>query len=102
MGASRVPSLPAKDYYFARMNNRTVRVPKPLYETLPYAYVVAGLLAIVGSYFLTRSLWADVVLILGVFCVLGGVVILLKRRDFRTSRSEYKYTGGALDERELG
>lgn len=100
--ASRVPSLPVKDYDFARMNNRTVLVPKPLYETLPYAYMVAGLLAIVGSYFLAHSLWADLVLVLGVFCVLGGAVILLKRRDFRRSRSEHKYTGGALNERELG
>jgi hypothetical protein len=83
------------------MNNRTVRLSRPLYETLPYVYMLCGVLAIVGSYFyLSRGLWADVVLVLGVFCLIGGTAILLKRRDFRASRAEY--SGGSLDEHKLG
>lgn len=82
------------------MNNRTLRLSRPLYETLPYVYMLAGVLAIVGSYFvLSRGFWADVVLVLGVFCLVGGTVILLKRRDFRASRAEY--SGGSLDEHKL-
>lgn len=77
------------------MQNRAVRLAKPVYETLPYAYMVSGLLAVVGSYHLERSWWADVVMVLGVLCLIGGVVVLLKRRDARARRSEYK--GGPLD-----
>ncbi len=78
---------------------RTVRLSKPVYELLPYAYVLAGLLAMIGAYFLDKTLWADVVLILGVLCLIGGVVVLLKRRDARANRAEYK--GGAIDEQKL-
>ena len=71
------------------MENRVVRLAKPLYETLPYIYIVAGLLAIGGSWLLGHHWWSDVALILGIFCVLGGVVVLLRRRDYRASRAEY-------------
>ncbi len=77
------------------MQNRPVRLSKPVYETLPYAYMLSGLLAVAGSYYLERSWWADVVMVLGVLCLIGGVVVLLKRRDARARRSEYK--GGSLD-----
>ena len=79
--------------------NRKVRLSKPVYELLPYAYVLAGLLALVGAFFLEKTLWADIVLILGVLCLIGGVVVLLRRRDARANRAEYK--GGALDEQKL-
>jgi len=83
----------------ARMENRTVRLAKPLYETLPFLYMLAGVLAIGASYLLGHSLWADIVLVLGIFCVLGGVVVLLKRRDYRANRAEYP--GTSLDDRPL-
>jgi uncharacterized membrane protein HdeD (DUF308 family) len=75
------------------MENRTVHLSKPLYELLPYVYLVAGLAAIVCAYFLLQEIVADIVLVLGVVCLLGGVIVLLKRRDARARR----YQGGALD-----
>ena len=78
---------------------RTVRLSKPVYELLPYAYVLAGVLALVGAFFVDSTLWADVVLILGVICLIAGIVVLLRRRDARANRAEYK--GGALDEQKL-
>ena len=38
-------------------------------------------------------------LVLGVFCVLGGLVVLLRRRDYRAKRGEYR--GTPLDENSL-
>jgi hypothetical protein len=81
------------------MQNRTVRLSKPLYELLPYVYIVSGLLAVAGSYFLATGIWAEIVLVLGLLCVVGGAVIVLRRRDARVRRTEY--TGGSLDERKL-
>lgn len=71
------------------MENRVVRLSKPIYEILPYLYIVAGLLAIGGSWLLGHYFWSDLVLVLGIFCVLGGVVVLLRRRDYRANRAEY-------------
>lgn len=79
------------------MENRVVRLSKPLYEILPYIYMLAGALALGASYLLGGTIWADVVLVLGIFCVLGGVVVLLRRRDYRASRAEYP--GTSLDDR---
>lgn len=81
------------------MENRVVRLAKPLYETLPYLYMLAGALAFGASYLLGESVWADVVLVLGIVCVLGGVVVILRRRDYRANRAEYP--GTSLDERKL-
>ena len=81
------------------MENRVVRLSKPLYEALPYLYVTAGLGAAVASYFLARHPWSDILLVLAAFCVLGGLVVLLKRRDYRAKRGEYR--GTPLDENTL-
>lgn len=81
------------------MENRTVRLSKPVYELLPYAYMASGLAAVAASYFLGRGIWAEIVLVLGLLCVVGGAVVLLKRRDARARRTEYK--GGTIDERKL-
>ncbi len=81
----------------SRMENRVVRLSKPIYETLPFLYILSGVLAIGGSYLLGRNLWSDIVLVLGIFCVLGGVVVLLRRRDYRAHRAEYP--GKSFDDR---
>jgi hypothetical protein len=81
------------------MGSRIVRLSKPLYEALPYLYIAAGIGAAVGSYHTARHPWSDILLLLGAFCVLGGVVVLLKRRDYRAKRGEYR--GTPLDENSL-
>lgn len=81
------------------MENRVVRLSKPVYEMLPYLYILAGLLAIGSSYLLGRTLWSDAVLVFGIFCVLAGVVVLLRRRDYRAKRAEYPRS--SFDDRTL-
>jgi hypothetical protein len=82
------------------MEVRTIRLSRPLYETLPYLYMAVGLLGLVGAYVLAGKIWSDVALVLSVVCLLGGLVVLLRRRDYREARAQY--TGAALDERSLG
>jgi hypothetical protein len=85
--------------YDCGMENRVVRLSKPLYEALPYFYILAGLIAALGSYFLARHPWSDILLVLAVVCVLGGLVVLLKRRDYRAKSGEYR--GRPFDENSL-
>jgi hypothetical protein len=63
---------------------------RPVYEGLPWFYIILGLTALGGSYLIashgTLSLLTG---LLGILWVLGGVVVLLRRRDYRALRAQY-------------
>jgi Flp pilus assembly protein TadB len=56
---------------------------KPLYEAVPYLYLIAGLVALIASLYLDYWIWPTIGLVVGFACIIGGLVILLRRRDFR-------------------
>ena len=67
-----------------------MHLSRPMYEGLPWLYIGAGLAALGGSYAVGDShpmgLLAGVG---GLTALLGGVVVLLRRRDYRDMRSQY-------------
>jgi hypothetical protein len=65
------------------------RLSRPVYEGLPWFYLACGVAALVGSYFLPSGLLSLLIGFAGLAAVLGGVVILLRRRDYRQLRSQY-------------
>ncbi len=65
------------------------RLARPLYESLPWLYMVLGLAALVASY---REMWprASVALgLAGIVLLLAGVVVWLRRREYRRMRTRY-------------
>ena len=63
---------------------------RPLYEGLPWIYIIMGLAALIASYLLAaRAVLSLLVGLLGLACVVGGFVLLLRRRDSRALRSQY-------------
>jgi hypothetical protein len=69
--------------------SRRLRLSRPLYEALPWLYLACGIAAMVLSY---KQASRGVSLLIGLFglaCLLGGGVVLLRRRDYRALRSEY-------------
>ncbi len=56
---------------------------KPLYEAVPYLYLIAGLAALIASLYLDYWIWPTIGLVVGFACIIGGLVIWLRRRDFR-------------------
>lgn len=66
------------------------RLSRPLYEGLPWIYLAVGVLALLGSYALAAhgalSLIAG---LLGLIGLVGGCVVLLRRRDYRELRAQY-------------
>jgi membrane associated rhomboid family serine protease len=63
---------------------------RPLYEGLPWLYITSGLAALVASYLLAaRGTLSLLVGALGFLILLGGIVVLLRRRDYRALRSQY-------------
>jgi hypothetical protein len=67
---------------------------RPLYESLPWLYLLGGFLALAASYrHEGRGWWSALIGLLGFLAVLAGVVVLLRRRDFRDMRSHYLEQG---------
>jgi membrane associated rhomboid family serine protease len=65
------------------------RLSRPVYEVLPWLYMLCGIAALVGSYLLPSGAFSLLAGLVGLVGVLGGAVILLRRRDYRELRSQY-------------
>ena len=63
---------------------------RPVYEGLPWAYMGCGVAALVASYLLAaRGAVSFAAGLIGLAALLYGMVVLLRRRDFRAMRSQY-------------
>ena len=71
------------------MSRSGKRLSRPLYEVLPWVYVATGAAALFGSYVSPYRALSITIGVLGLMGVLGGTVVLLRRRDFRELRSHY-------------
>jgi len=72
------------------MQRPTPHFSRPVYEGLPWIYIIFGLAALIASYLLAaRGVLSLLVGMLGLACVVGGFVLLLRRRDYRALRAQY-------------
>ena len=63
---------------------------RPVYEGLPWVYIMFGLAALVGSYLMAaHGVVSLLVGMVGLVCVIGGIVLLLRRREYRALRARY-------------
>ncbi len=69
---------------------------KPIYEALPYYYMVAGLVVLAASGYLDYWLWPTICVLVGLVCLIAGLVVWLKRRDYRQRQQR-----GVLEEERL-
>lgn len=65
------------------------RLSRPLYEGLPWIYVAGGAIGLFGSYITPYRALSLPIGVLGFLGVIGGVVVLLRRRDYREMQSQY-------------
>ncbi|MGH8198695.1 MAG: hypothetical protein ACRETI_11055 [Steroidobacteraceae bacterium] len=72
-----------------------MRVARPLYEALPYAYIIVGIAAVGAAYFWRVAEWSGVMALFGMVAIVGGLVLALRRRDYRIQKRHY---GGAFDD----
>jgi hypothetical protein len=78
------------------MSRPEQRLSRPLYEGLPWIYVAGGAAALFGSYVCPYRAVGLIIGVLGFLSVLGGFVVLLRRRDYRAMRSQYGNQGTSL------
>jgi Flp pilus assembly protein TadB len=62
---------------------------RPVYELLPYLYMLVGLALLVAAWFIEISTLPSVFLVIGVLSIMAGLVLWLRRRDYRTRQAEY-------------
>ncbi|HET9108973.1 MAG TPA: hypothetical protein VFN79_17485 [Steroidobacteraceae bacterium] len=68
-----------------------MHLSRPMYEGLPWLYIGAGLAALGVSYIVGDTHAAGLVTgLAGLGALVGGVVVLLRRRDYRDLRSQYR------------
>ena len=62
--------------------------PRPLYEALPYVYIAAGAVAVAAA-FLMDDAPHGLLMLLGGLGLTFGLVVWMRRRDYRATRDEY-------------
>jgi nitrate reductase gamma subunit len=72
---------------------------RPLYEGLPWIYMASGVLALAGSYWLAAHAGVSLIVgLAGLVVLIGGFVVLLRRRDYRELRSHYSNPDSLTDQ----
>jgi hypothetical protein len=64
-------------------------LPHKLYELLPYGYVAGGGALALASWAWPQAAWADPALVVGAAGVLFGLVLLMRRRTYRSDAKRY-------------
>jgi hypothetical protein len=71
-------------------------IARPLYEVIPYLYIAVGVILLGAAWLLKSPRLPGVFLLLGSLSLLAGIVLWLRRKDYRTTQAEYN--GKSLDE----
>lgn len=71
-------------------------IARPLYELLPYLYMLVGLVLLGAAWLITVETLPGILLVLGSLSLLAGIVLWLRRKDYRTTQAEY--SGKSLDD----
>jgi uncharacterized membrane protein YfcA len=78
-----------------------MRMPGPVYESLPWLYVLGGAVAMAVGFHLHSGLTSTLLSLAGFLLLLAGAVIWLRRRDYRAIEREYLARGQARDDEAL-
>ena len=68
-----------------------MHLPRGIYELLPYAYVAVGLAAALASYAGREAPWSNAAFAVGVVGIVGGCVLILRRRSYRDDHARYDH-----------
>jgi hypothetical protein len=72
------------------------RLAKPVYESLPYAYLLAGVVLLIESYRDSELWWSGLCAGVGLLALVGGLAVWMHRRDFRATSADYLRRGKSV------
>ncbi len=72
-----------------------MRLSRSVYEALPYCYMLVGVGALAISFEWRAMGWSDLVAGFGLVVLVAGLVLVLRRRDYRIQKRRY---GAEFDE----
>ena len=64
-------------------------ISRPLYELLPYLYMLLGTGLLAAAWLVQLRVWPSVFLAVGALSLMAGLVLWLRRKDYRTKQAEY-------------
>ena len=64
-------------------------LPRPLYEFLPYVYMLVGIWLLAAAWLIDAQMLPSIFMVVGSLSLMGGLVLWLRRRDYRTRQAEY-------------
>ena len=70
-------------------------LPKALYESIPFGYLVVGVIALGAAFYVDAEPWRELVAAGGVVALVIGLMLLLRRKGYRTSRSRRDFERGS-------
>jgi Flp pilus assembly protein TadB len=69
---------------------------RPIYEFLPYLYMLVGACLLAAAWLVDMQTLPGILMLVGALSLMAGLVLWLRRRDYRTRQSEYD--GRSLDD----
>ena len=64
-------------------------ISRPLYELLPYLYMLLGAGLLTAAWLVQLQVWPSIFLAVGALSLMAGLVLWLRRKDYRTKQAEY-------------
>ena len=64
-------------------------IARPIYELLPYVYMLVGAVMLGVAWFLEMETLPGVLMVVGSLSMIAGIVLWLRRKDYRTRQAEY-------------
>lgn len=64
-------------------------ISRPVYEILPYLYMLLGAGLLVAAWLVQLQVWPSIFLAIGALSLMAGLVLWLRRKDYRTKQAEY-------------
>ncbi len=62
---------------------------RPVYEFLPYLYMLVGVGLLAAAWLVDMETLPSIFMVVGALSLIGGMVLWLRRRDYRTRQAEY-------------
>lgn len=77
------------------MNPWPMWLPKFLYESIPFSYLAVGVALLAAAFFLESGYWPEISAAAGVLALVTGLVLILRRKGYRSSRSRLDFDGSS-------